>query len=75
MKRMKLEQFLELCEEYYDLVRYCNCNEKEAIQNIKDYLKRTKVYGFSDWLKRFGIKTHNQLYRYGGQLADEIEAF
>jgi len=48
---------------------------EEALEEVKQWLKSTKIYGFSEMLTKFGIGTHEELYRYGGQLAGEIAAF
>jgi DNA-binding protein H-NS len=75
MKRMTTEKFYETCEEYYTLVHDCGMKAEEALEEVKQWLKSTKIYGFSEMLTKFGIGTHEELYRYGGQLAGEIAAF
>lgn len=75
MKRITMQQFLEMCEEYYVLVNDCGLSSGEAMKEITRYLKGLKVYGFREKLEKFGLETHEQLFKYGGQLAGDIEAF
>lgn len=75
MNKITTRDFLDMCEEYYLLVNDCGCTYDEAWRCVSDFMKQSGIYGFRDRATAYGLHTLDDVYRYGGKLAGDFEAY